>query len=457
MRKSHRALAGACLGAVTAGVMTAAFAMPGVALASPSSTCSGEQCFTATVSPASTGAGATTTVTFEITNQSSRDPLNSVTITAPTGVEITGDQGSVLPSPVTAVTIGTPGSDHSRTLPSGALDLAPNASTSLSVTAILPCVSGSYDWTVTATNDGDNDSDDFSLNTGASSLASAVTGSCSLAFVNPGGEPTQTAVNEPISSVFQGTAPVEVEVLSDTDPAQVVTDSSAPVTMTIGENPAGGTLSGPGVATPVDAVSGIAQFSGLSINAAGDPYTLVATSPGLTSATSLPFEISSSISPCPASGCAGQVGNTTTTGSITITSPSTGDYLAIGLGGISYSCGSSPSTSEPVSFDLLNAEGVAQSSAQFKGTLEIDAAAVAASGHPALWTWQICYASTVEFKALPDTAGTAEIGGVTYYTGVLPHCSRFQQAPCVLCKHKDKAGDVIITFLAVGDPVTRFK
>jgi hypothetical protein len=454
MRKSRLTPGRACLGVLAAGVLIGAFAVPGVALAGSSCTCNGEQCFTATVSPESTGAGATTTVTFEIENQSSRYPLNSVTITAPTGVEITGDQGSVLPSPVTTVTIGTPASDHSSTLPSGALDLVPGASIPLAVTAILPCVSGSYDWTITATNDGDNDRDDFNLNTSASDLASSVTGSCSLAFVTPGGQPTQTAINEPISSVFQGSAPLEVAVMSNTDPAEVVTDSSAPVTVAIENNPADGTLSGPGTGTtPVYAADGIAQFNGLSINEAGYPYTLEATSPGLSSATSSPFQISSSISPCPTSTCAGTVPTTTGTDSISSTSSGTGDYLAIGAGGISYSCGSSSSTFEPVSFDLLGSDGVALSSAKFTGTFEINAAAAAAAGHPPLWTWQICYASTVEFTALPNTAGTTSIGDVTYYTGLLPHCSRSQQAPCLLCRHKDKAGDEFITFLATGDPV----
>ena len=44
------------------------------------------------------------------------------------------------------------------------------------------------------------------------------------------------------------------------------------------------------------------------------------------------------------------------------------------------------------------------------------------------------------------------IGGVTYDTGQLLDCSSTQGAPCVQARNKDNAGDVIITFLAVGDP-----
>ncbi len=464
MRKSHLTLGRACLGALAAGVLTAAFGVPGVALAS-STCCGGQQCFTASVSAASTGAGATTEFTFDITNESSRYPLNQVTISAPATVEITGASvasepaASVTPAsdtaPAASVTIGTPAAEHGSA-PAGALSLAPGASLSVTVTAILPCLDGTYSWTVTGTNDGDNDRDDFQLNTSASSLSSTVAGSCSLAFL---AQPAQTAVNDTITSMFNsgdlGSAPVEVEVLSDTVPAQVVTDATAPVTVAIENNPANGTLSGPGTVTAVNAVNGIAQFSGLSINEAGDPYTLEAVSPGITSATSAPFQISTSISLCPTSSCTAEVPGTTTTGSITTTSPSAGDYLAVGLGGVSYSCGSYPLTSAVVSFDLLSAAGVAQSSARFSGTLTISAAAVATSGHPALWTWQLCYASSVPFKALPTTAGTTDIGGVTYYTGLLPYCSWYQAAPCVQYKYKDKAGDVVIAFLATGDPMGR--
>jgi len=45
------------------------------------------------------------------------------------------------------------------------------------------------------------------------------------------------------------------------------------------------------------------------------------------------------------------------------------------------------------------------------------------------------------------------IGGVLYDTGLLPDCSSTQGAPCVQARNKNNAGDVIVTVLAVGDPV----
>ena len=65
-------------------------------------------------------------------------------------------------------------------------------------------------------------------------------------------------------------------------------NSSASVALSIGNNPGSGTLSG---TTTVAASSGVAEFTGLSINNAGVGYTLSATSTGLSSGTSNSFDI----------------------------------------------------------------------------------------------------------------------------------------------------------------------
>ena len=66
-------------------------------------------------------------------------------------------------------------------------------------------------------------------------------------------------------------------------------DNTTQVTLAIGTNPAGGTLSG---GSAVTVASGIATFSGLSINAAGTGYTLTASStPTYGAATSADFNI----------------------------------------------------------------------------------------------------------------------------------------------------------------------
>jgi hypothetical protein len=64
--------------------------------------------------------------------------------------------------------------------------------------------------------------------------------------------------------------------------------STAPVTIAIGANGGGGTLSG---TTTVNAVNGVARFQTLSIDKAGAGYTLVASSGNLPSVTSSSFTV----------------------------------------------------------------------------------------------------------------------------------------------------------------------
>lgn len=68
------------------------------------------------------------------------------------------------------------------------------------------------------------------------------------------------------------------------------------VTLKIGTNPSGGTLSGTLTQT---AVAGVATFNDLSINAVGTGYTLVASATGITGGTSSPFNITGSGVPTP--------------------------------------------------------------------------------------------------------------------------------------------------------------
>src|SRR5205823_749719 len=58
---------------------------------------------------------------------------------------------------------------------------------------------------------------------------------------------------------------------------------SGPISLSLGMNPGGATLGG---ITTVNAVNGVATFSDLSASAAGNGYTLVASSGALTLATS---------------------------------------------------------------------------------------------------------------------------------------------------------------------------
>ena len=95
-----------------------------------------------------------------------------------------------------------------------------------------------------------------------------------------GQQPTNTVAGVSISPA--------VTLLVEDANGNVVTGSTASITVAIGTNPGGGTLSG---TKTVSAVSGVATFSALSIDKTGTGYTLTATSTGVTSATSSTFNI----------------------------------------------------------------------------------------------------------------------------------------------------------------------
>ena len=105
-------------------------------------------------------------------------------------------------------------------------------------------------------------------------------GATQLAFTV---QPTNTVAAQPIANI-------QVTVQdANGNPITTGAPATAQITLAIGNNAGpGGTLSGTAVAT---AVAGVATFSGLSIDKAGLGYTLSATSPGLTPATSAGFNI----------------------------------------------------------------------------------------------------------------------------------------------------------------------
>jgi hypothetical protein len=93
---------------------------------------------------------------------------------------------------------------------------------------------------------------------------------------------------QPSNAVAGSPITPAVQVIVQDSLGNRATQFTGNVTLAIGTNPAGGTLSG---TVTVAAVSGVATFANLSINKAGIGYTLVATSGTLTAATSTAFNI----------------------------------------------------------------------------------------------------------------------------------------------------------------------
>src|SRR5438094_121949 len=130
--------------------------------------------------------------------------------------------------------------------------------------------------------------------------ASGLTGTTSASFNITAPPATNLAfTTQPQSTQAGQTMPV-VRVTARDASGNTVTGYTGLITVAIGTNPSGGTLSG---TTSVNAVSGVATFSTLSINNAGNGYTLTASASALTGPASPPFT-SSAPPPPPATNLA---------------------------------------------------------------------------------------------------------------------------------------------------------
>ena len=411
------------------------------------------KCFAVTVLPTTPPAGGTVPFTFTVTNEASTQQIGSFKITAPANFVITG--ASVPPAATASFT--------SSTALFANLSVAPGASVTVTVNAVLPCSGSSYQWGIEVKQSNDFSGlpgNDFQRDPASDgNLSGSLSGSCSLAFTSDG-QPAGTGVGAKILAGFNSQGgPVKVGLLDAS--GQLITSSAATgpvsVAVKIDSNPGGGSLSG----TTTETLSGgVASFpalstdKSLSIDKQGIGYTLIAstTSPGIsTSEPSAFFTIFGSLQHCGGS-CSASLSSKTTTGTVTTTSS---ELLGSSLGGASYSCATYQSFSDPFGFDVFDGAGVADQNAKFSASLDISKSLVQSSRRTNASDWQLCYASTAPFKAVDGTSGTEVIGGDTFNTGLLPDCSSAQGAPCVQARKKGSGGDVIITFLAVGDPFGR--
>jgi len=163
-----------------------------------------------------------------------------------------------------------------------------------------------------------------------SNLFFATAGSYTLTALSAGlpgttSTPFTIAAATNISLVFTTQPPLQVQTgqlllpgpqatVEDASGA-VLTSYNGPVTISIGDNPSRGTISG---TLTQNAVSGVATFLDLSLNTAGNGFTLLASAPGL-SATSAPFSVrvSSKIAACLPSSSLGVLLPANGTGSVT--------------------------------------------------------------------------------------------------------------------------------------------
>lgn len=125
----------------------------------------------------------------------------------------------------------------------------------------------------------------YTLTAAATGLTSATSTAFALA---PGAASVLVFTVQPTNSVAGAAIAPAVQVTARDALGNTATGFAGSVTMSLGTNPPGGTLSGTTTAT---AASGVATFSDLRIEKAGTGYSLAAATTGLAGATSAPFNI----------------------------------------------------------------------------------------------------------------------------------------------------------------------
>ena len=203
---------------------------------------------------------------------------------------------------------------------------------------------------------------------------------------------------------------------------------------------------------------GIEAKQANNFNGTGNDFQLDPASAGNLSGT-ITGSGSCTSTPCPPSApCSASASSATTSGTVTTSAPlPSGDSIVTGMESVNssfnYNCPTYTAVADVFGFAVFNAAGVPQSTL-LTVRLRVHKSLVQSSGHTGASSWQICYASTTSFTTLHGTSQqNVTIGGSPgYFTGLLPDCSSSQGTPCVQSRNKNNAGDVIVTFLAFGDP-----
>jgi hypothetical protein len=262
---------------------------------------------------------------------------------------------------------------------------------------------------------------------------------------------------------------VSVEVL-DAGGARV-TGSTSPVTIALGAGSGPGPLSG---TTTVAAVAGVASFNTLQIAAAGG-YTLLATSPGITQATSAPFRIESVAVACLAGITCEAVTDTPAT-QVKVTANSLTGLPDVGFLTASINAGPSvdcPGYTERGPDTALVATIGADRTKTVRLTIKPTATVLMTSSgdYAHLWEYfdylfvQMCMGSPQPFTtrygtpAVVDGSFDWNSDGVAdpIYLGLLPDCW-YAAPPCVSKRSRTEAGDKIIESrlpAGLADPLKR--
>jgi hypothetical protein len=286
---------------------------------------------------------------------------------------------------------------------------------------------------------------DLNLDAANSSLVTTVTAGCATAlrFVT---QPKAAAVGQVISGTAYtpGGPPISVEVVDAN--GNRVTNQPATIQIALGAGSGPGPLTG---TTQVTTTLGVAEFSTLKIGSQGS-YTLSATSTGLTSATSLPFQIDNAVSPCTEDLLCKGSASTARTG-LTVTAfpdPANLDagFLATSFNaGLTIDCANYTELSPDTGLVSFTAETRTKTA-----TLTIDKKLMTASTNNGASFVDMCFGAPQPFTTKAGTPATQQgtfdwdKDGIPdpVYVGLLPDCGA--TLPCVSKRNKTGSGDGVI-------------
>lgn len=251
--------------------------------------------------PAVVAGGATVTITATLKNESGSPMIKSANLLPPANFSVTGATSS----PGSA-TLSSSCSVNGHTGPCvliRGLSLAPGQSATVTMTVQTPaCVTplSSFAWSMEAKANNKM----LTLDTATSSTTTTLDGACKLAF---GTQPHNVVVGQVITGTDYNPSgqPVTVQVLDSS--GNVVSTSSALVSVTLAANPGAATLGG---TTVTNASGGVATFSNLTVDQPAAGYALGASSGTLMPATSNSFTAETTSSNCAANvTCTTNAGN----------------------------------------------------------------------------------------------------------------------------------------------------
>jgi hypothetical protein len=332
------------------------------------------------------------------------------------------------------------------------LALPPGASVTFTLGLRMPCVAGSYAWTVRA-----KQSNDFSgfpgndLGPVSGTRSTTVEGSCGLRYVDQPAGAEKDAQIRAAAFVPASTRLVTVEALDGSPAPQRLTWFTGTVDLRLVQ-------SGPGALTPNPAasaaVAGVASFASLSIDQSGN-YNLRAatTAPGVTGVNSAGFQVIDDVGDCGASNCKAQVAGRQSTSTLTGAAVTGFALLSLNLGTRPVCAGYTPPTSDYYEFQLVGTEGDKTLLATFgKAAMKSFR-----GGHSAL---EICFAAPQSFT--PKTGLPAAFdydgdpgNGAEGFVGLLPDCPLTPAGPCILDRASTGGGGAQVLFFvpaAWGDP-----